>query len=855
MKNPSANPGLPLLLALALAAGLPSAALAVEAAPSPDAAAMLWLHLDGDAKDASGHDTSGIPKGNVKWDEGKIGRALFLAGTNGVSFENSRALHLGERSWTVEAWMKPDRDQPAHAVIFASGWGHNREYGLRISYGKQLVLYFSSGEQSGVAVSGDVSATIFDGNWHHVAAVIDRARHGEVRLYLDGKKVGPERPVSCSPIQFENEMMAGVIGNTLPWAIGAGGYRGGLDELRVSAEVRPEYASTEPLPSDLVPKPLVRKKFVFDPADSKKPLPLLPETTIIVTPSLEGETPLFEAAATLSESLRKACGASQGFDVVREAEVGRIEGKAVLALGRTQWAGEEENKDLWQDGFVIRRKANVIVILGGKSRGTFNGAMAFLDRYCGVRFYMPGDLWTSFPKDRAVTIPGEINLREEPYVRATSMTGGGSTPGQPVWIRRNNGYSRTGLAGTHQHNMWGAFPPEKYAEKYPEIYPLIKGKRIIPSNPKDQNWNPCFSEPRLLDAAEESAREYYRQNPNHLWYSFGCQDSHASCECPRCQEAARPFLEKDPKEGAVRAQSELYWKFMNALAERLEKTLPGKRIEGLAYAATRFPPSFKLHPGIVVFTNLHIAEMESDGFLKPGEQGETPLDRWLNLTSAYGNHDWYQGNGYFLPRIYSRYWSKFLRHLKSKVPVVYQHAEMYWNWGLDGPKAWILTRMWWNPDVDPEALLRQLCADMFGPAQEPMVRYFTVWEDLWRLMDNVDGPERKLFKWSNQFATTPQHREMLKECRASIDRATALAQTEEQKKRVGVFATTFRVAEQLCEWAAATKVSKAQLEEFRAFVREKIMPDPTLFKESGDDGIVKQMEEAIKGAIAGKPIE
>lgn len=855
MKPLSLNVGFVLLLALVLGAELLPSAHAAEAAAPSDAATVLWLPLDGDAKDASGRGVAGIPKGPVKWGEGKRDRALYLDGTCGIAFENHRALHLGEQSWTVEAWIKPERDQPPHAVIFASGWGYDRQYGVQISDGKQLVFSFNDGEQSGSAVSRDLSASLFDGNWHRVAAVVDRARRGEVRLYLDGVQVGPELPVVCSPIQFENEMMAGVIGSAFPWAIGKGGYRGGVDELRVSAEVRPEYASTAPRSREALPKPRRDRKFVFDPADSKKPLPLLPENTWIVLPSSEAERPILEAAETLSKFLRRACGTSRGFEVVREGELEHVEGKALLALGPTSWADEEESRDLWQDGFVIRRKANVIVIQGGKARGAFNGAMAFLDRFCGVRFYMPGDLWTSLPAERTITIPGEIHLREEPYVRATSMTGGGSTPGQAAWIRRNNGYSRTGLAGTHQHNMWNAFPPEKYARKYPEIYPVLKGKRVIPGDPKDQNWNPCFSEPRLLDAAEETAKEYYRQNPNHLWYSFGCQDSHARCECPRCQEAARPFLEKDPKEGAARAQSELYWKFMNALAERLEKSLPGKRIEGLAYGVTRFPPSFKLHPGIVVFTNLHIAELEADGFLKPGEDGEILLDRWLNVVSAYGNHDWYQGNGFLLPRIYSRYWSQFLRHLKSKVPVVYQHAEMYWNWGLDGPKAWILTRLWWNPEADPEALLRQLCADLFGPAQEPMVRYFTVWEELWRLMDNVDGPERKLFKWSNQFVTTPRHREMLKECRATLERAGALAQTDEQKTRVEVFATTFRVAEQLCEWAAAEKVSRAKLEEFRAFVRERIMPDPTLFKESGDDGIVAQVEAALKGAIAGKPLE
>jgi hypothetical protein len=587
------------------------------------------------------------------------------------------------------------------------------------------------------------------------------------------------------------------------------------------------------------------------------PLELDPANTYIVTAEGTQHEQVAAAVKLLQEWLRKATRSEKGFASTSAERLGDPAGKVVIALGETKWAPREEARRIWQDGYEIRRRDNVITIRGGKPRGTYNGVVGFLDKFCGVRFYLPHDLFTSLPKEGKIVLAGEIDVVEEPYVRATSMTGGGSTPGQGEWVRRNNGFSRTGLAGTHQHNMWGAFPPEKYAGKYPEIYPFIKGVRYIPKDAKDQAWNPCLTTPQLLDAAEESATAHYKANPDHLWYSFAFQDSHAVCECPGCLAAyaASPMTDKDPKVARAKAVSYLYWTFMNKLAGRLEEKLPGKKVEGLAYSVTRFAPPFKLHPNVVVFTNFHIAELEADGILKADAKGMTPVDEWLSVCSSYGNHDWYHGNGYLIPRIYSGYWSRYIRHLKSKVPFTYQHAELYWHWKLDGPKAWVLARMWWNPEADPKALLTQLCVDLFGPAAEPMAQYFTTLEELWTRLDNVEGPERKLFAWKTQFKTSDAARAEIARCRGLLDRAAGLAQTAQEKERVASFEKSFRVSEFLFALAAAEKVNRAKLEEFRAYVRDVIMPDPMTFKESGDEDIVKQVEQAIAALSAAKPVE
>ena len=585
---------------------------------------------------------------------------------------------------------------------------------------------------------------------------------------------------------------------------------------------------------------------------AEEPLSLLPASTLIVVPDGPLPSDLGAAARLLQTYLRQTLGARDGFSVLAESQVAAGEKRAVLALGPTRWSAGLKLAGLWRDGFIIRRTGSTIVIVGGQARGTFNGAVAFLDRVCGVRFYMPGKLFTHVPRRKNVQV-GQLDLVEEPYVRATSMSGA-SGPGVADWLRSNNALSRTGLAGTHQHSMWEMFPPEKYAAQSPEIYPILQGQRYIPRNARDQAWQPCFSEPKLIDAARESIDAHFAAHPEHIWVALSIQDSRVMCQCARCNAFYDAHRGRDPTLGMLQAYSEIYWGFMNRVAPLVAAKHPGKLLCGLAYGTTRQPPAFKLQPNILVFTNFHVAELPADGFIKAQASGKSRVEEWLAVASHYGNHDWHQGFGYLMPRIYSGFWSDYLRHLKARTPITYQHAEAYPNWGLDGPKLYVLGRQWWNPDVDPQAVWRQLCDDLFGRAGKPMFAYFTKLEGLWTRLDTVEGPERKIARWSTQFVTSAVDRQDIRQCRALLDEAKALAGAPLERQRIELFSKTFRLSEYLFELAAAAEVHRRTLDELRAYVRDVIAPDPMTVKRISPQGLTEAVEAAIKALTAKKRV-
>jgi len=579
-----------------------------------------------------------------------------------------------------------------------------------------------------------------------------------------------------------------------------------------------------------------------------EPLTLDPAQTLIVTAEGQGSDEVAKAAKLLQTWLRRAYGTSTGFDVIGQAKLGEPGQRIVLALGPTRWSDPRQVAQLWQDGFLLERQGRGVTIVGGSPRGTLLGVVGFLDRFCGVRFYMPGDLFTSLPAAKKVVLD-EFRIVDEPYVRSCMMSGIGGTPGDADWVARNGAIRR--LGGTHQHNMFQMFPPDKYAAKYPDIYPLLDGTRYIPKTAADQKWQPCFSEPTLVDAAEQSVAEYFAQRPDHLYVAVSVNDGHAVCRCPRCAATYEQLKTGDERLDRAVGPSRLYWQFMNALAERVQKRRPDKLLVALAYGPTRIPPPFPLRVNIVVYTNFHIAELEADKILAPGDQGTSRLEQWLRVCQHYGNHDWYHGMGFLLPRIYTGFWSQYMRELERRGVGTFQHAEAYPNWGLDGPKYYILGRQWWNPQVDAPALWRQLCADLFGPAAAPMHEYFMTLEQLWIVLDNRKG-ERKLKQFAKQFLTDEEDRRQVARCRELLDRATAAAQTDAQKKRIALFSKTFRLSEYLFELAALDRVPAAKIEEVRAYAREQILPDPMTLQRMYRSP--EAIDEAIQAVVAGKGV-
>jgi hypothetical protein len=271
----------------------------------------------------------------------------------------------------------------------------------------------------------------------------------------------------------------------------------------------------------------------------------------------------------------------------------------------------------------------------------------------------------------------------------------------------------------------------------------IGGERCFPG-PQDQKWQPVFSEPKLVDAAVESVREFFIVHPDAPYIAFSIQDGH--------EYGQRDMNSEEVKEqGKLQGLSNLYWAFMNKVAERLEEEFPDKKIVGLAYSDVRMPPPFKLHENTIAWLVFKMADIEIDNRFRARADGLNYEKAWAEAASAIGVHDWAYGLGFLFPRIYTRSEQRtFLEFEKMGAPLRYAYSELGANWGLDGPKVYLLAKLWWDPHTDIQAELRRFCDDLFGKAGQPMYEYFVLLETLY--CDHLNRRvEQKLYRWERQF--------------------------------------------------------------------------------------------------------
>ena len=194
---------------------------------------------------------------------GKFGG--YLAGNNVTPMQVTSPL-LAPPQLTLLAWIKQS-GYPG-VLRYIAGRGNDgptcsgSSYALYTGYSAVPGLHFYVRQPDAGATSvltdSPPDSAVFDGNWHLVAGTYDGTN---VRLYLDGVQVGPERPASgigyASPITDPSFYVDGYPPQAS--CLGASDFPGQIDEVRVyeraltATELQRLAAAPGPAAPDLVP--------------------------------------------------------------------------------------------------------------------------------------------------------------------------------------------------------------------------------------------------------------------------------------------------------------------------------------------------------------------------------------------------------------------------------------------------------------------------------------------------------------------------------------------------------------------------------------------------------------------------
>ncbi len=435
---------------------------------------------------------------------------------------------------------------------------------------------------------------------------------------------------------------------------------------------------------------------------------------------------------------------------------------------------------LTDDEILIWSHGDVLLLAGGSPRGTLYAVYEWLHQL-GVRFY--SEKFTKIPAIKRIQMPR--NYRYRPVMRARSILVGNA--GEAEWSARNRltsialwrhpgeKYGDGCSEGPDMHTFWRQVPVDVLKE-HPEWCAEVDGRRMLPAG--NNNWGMCLqAEARAYLVAR--GMEYTRQHPevNTVWMSFN--DGSPYCSCPKCCA----FYEAHGG-----APSSLVLQLANEMADALAAEFPKRMVKTLAYSWSLTPPqNIRARKNVTVMfcamANYYIPLASG----KQTEQLRAHAAGWKRVCDnlavylyAYPpEYYWYPAPCLYL----------FGQNIKwaQKIgcnDLFMQVSGFGGSYGSDGMdlRAWVYSRMMWDPKQSFEKLVEEFARDNYGAAYSAVMKALERDRKVALGLPYTDGNENRGLV-APDFVSPKQ----VRESNLMLERASNLLQDTDQKNRLDLF--------------------------------------------------------------------
>ena len=377
--------------------------------------------------------------------------------------------------------------------------------------------------------------------------------------------------------------------------------------------------------------------------------------------------------------------------------------------------------NLGEDGFSLKVVEGDLLVTGG-NRGVLYGVYELLERYGGCRWYAS---WhTVVPARDSFSVPDDLDDAQTPAFLCRDVHWWDYFKGDFAARNRVNG-GLNKLKERHGGNTWRfggglgnchtferLLPPEKYFDEHPEYFSMVNGVRL------KERTQLCLTNPDVLRIVTSNVLARIRKDPGAKFYGVSQNDWYNYCECPACKAV-------DDEEGS---HAGTVVRFVNAIAEAVEKEFPDKIIETLAYQYTRHAPKkTKLRHNVIPC----LCSIECD-FSRPLATSPCPdnvsflkdVEDWNRQTDCLYVWDYvtdFRCYPHPFPNVYVLQENvKFFRDHGVKM-LFEQGACQGRHAGFAELKGWLLAKWMWNPDLPAEPLIADFFNGYYGKAA-PVVR-------------------------------------------------------------------------------------------------------------------------------------
>ena len=408
-----------------------------------------------------------------------------------------------------------------------------------------------------------------------------------------------------------------------------------------------------------------------------------------------------------------------------------------------------------QGEYAIRTVGDKLVIAGRPPRGTINGMYGFLQDYLGCRWFTPGV--SRIPRRATVELT-QVHDRQKPAFRYRSTVA--AVHWDAAWTARNRlneckayggsistmslmSDARVKTIGNYYSAHGFSYVNSVLFDSHPAYFGLKDGERCCAPEPHKRVF--CLSSDGLGAYMARQLKNSLRgMRPPHCFVGLGHADNTDTCECDLCKAA----IDRNGVTG-------MYMQFHNRVAEKVASEFPNAIISVLCYGITFDPTPVHMHRNVrvtwapIVMCHAHAFD-ECDG--NRNNRLLPKLAAWQERGSQV--QVWYYQHmvDSMLPYISLFPTKRDLRAFRrmgvqdvmvegspdptrrdnpvadgDRLLPAYGEAERcgYFTipFGLEHLKAYIVSRLLWDPDYDVAAGIREFCHTYYGAAGAELTRY------------------------------------------------------------------------------------------------------------------------------------
>ena len=438
---------------------------------------------------------------------------------------------------------------------------------------------------------------------------------------------------------------------------------------------------------------------------------------IVIAP--DAAEPEQQAAGELANFLSQITGAK--FDIVPPPAAGKS--RLLVGPQAAKLAAPDFSADgLGAEGIIIRSAGDDLILAGGYPRGTLYAVYTFLEEQLGCRWWSSTE--STIPKKPTLQV-ANLDVRYVPVLEYRSPYWFDAFDGD--WAARNkcNGQAHRlddKRGGRHiyegfVHTFYPLVSPEKYFKDHPEWFSEINGQRTY------ERAQLCLTNEEMRKELVKNLKERLRNNPAATIASVSQNDWRGNCQCSNCAA-----IEKEEESPAG-----LMLRFVNAIAQDIEKEFPNVAISTLAYQYTRKPPKLtKPRHNVIV----QLCSIECS-FSKPLSDERNKAFRddivgWSKICDRLYIWDYTTNfRHHIMPHPNLRVLGPNVKFFADhNVKGIFEQGAYTTNGAeMAELRAWVLAKLLWNPSLDGQKLIDEFIEGYYGPAAPHIKAYLNVTHD------------------------------------------------------------------------------------------------------------------------------